>query len=120
MQWREEQAHLAEVGLQERHLRQYTCPSLSDNGTDLALLVLTPGTSESILVCQELWFREARPIAQGSGRVGNALLFSLGGDVLLNMLLQVGIVLVSKAINYAFEYEGTISCPGVEICQDSR
>lgn len=64
---------------------------------------LTPSTGELRKVHLELGLSKALAIAKRAGWVGDALELSLRGNIILNMALQFGAVLVVESVHDAFE-----------------
>ena len=76
---------------------------------------LTPAVSEGAQIDVKFGLAQTGAIRERAGRVGHALQCSLGGNIVLDLRLQGGVVAVLKSVYQLLEDEGGVSCPGVEV-----
>ena len=78
--------------------------------------IITPGTGELSQVNIELGLAEATTIDKTAGGVIDALKFSLGDNVLLDLLLE-GSVIISRSelLDDSLEDKGAITSPGIPV-----
>ena len=85
----------------------------SAHGRTLTLRT-TPGTSVRGQVDVELWLTESRTVRERAGGVGDGLKLGLGGDVLLDELLE-GSVSGEEFVDQGLHCQTGVAGPGVDV-----
>lgn len=76
----------------------------------------SPSSGEGCFVNVKLWLTKAcAAVGQAARRIGYALHYCLGVDVVLNLSLQRGRVRVDEGVDDAFEDQCRVSSPGVKV-----